>query len=482
MPGTVRFVLGDRVVEVSDPDPTTTVLQWLRAQGRTGTKEGCAEGDCGACTVVLGSVDDGRISYRAVNACILFLPMLDGRQLLTVEDLREPRGPLHPVQQALVDHHGSQCGFCTPGFVMSLFAEFHREEGLKDEEGIQDALAGNLCRCTGYRPILDAARRVGAASRADRFAVEEPRMLALLEGLRRDTGLALTGPDGRRWFAPRCLAELQALLDAHPDATLLAGATDVGLWVTKQHRRPDPVVWLGDVAELRRIAQEPDRIVLGAGVSYAAALPVLASRWPAFGALVRRLGSAQIRNSGTIGGNIANASPIGDGMPALIALGARLILNRAGLRRTIPIEDYFLGYRRTALLPGEFLEAVEVPSVPGGTFATYKVSKRRDQDISAVAAGFSVTLEEGVVTEARLAFGGMAEIPKRAAGAEAALVGRPWTLETVAAAMEALGTDFAPLNDMRASAAYRILVARNLLMRFHLESTGQAELLEAADA
>jgi xanthine dehydrogenase small subunit len=486
MTDAVRFVLGGRVETVPEVDPTETVLRWLRARGRVGTKEGCAEGDCGACTVVLGEAVDGRLRYRAVNACILFVPMLDGRQLLTVEDLKGPGGEPHPVQRALVESHASQCGFCTPGFAMSLFARAHEDapaaSPAEEDEAIQDALAGNLCRCTGYRPILDAARRLSRERAPDRFSAEEARTLGLLDGLRRDRGLALRDRSGRRWFAPRTVVELEGLLSAHPDATLLAGATDVGLWVTKQHRRPDVIVWLGEIEELRRIEETPGRLEIGAGASYAAALPVLARRWPAFGGLVRRLGSAQIRNSGTMGGNVANASPIGDGMPALIALGATLVLNAGGARREIPIEDYFLAYRKTALGRGEFLERIRIPTDGAGWFSTHKVSKRRDQDISAVAAGFRVRVEAGAVAEARLAYGGMAAVPKRASAAEAALLGRPWTVETVTAAMAALDRDFSPLTDMRASAAYRMLVARNLLMRFYLETTGQAEPLEAADA
>ncbi|AWK86823.1 xanthine dehydrogenase small subunit [Azospirillum thermophilum] len=476
MTGSVRFVLGGRVVEVRDASPTTTVLQWLRAHGRPGTKEGCAEGDCGACTVVLGDlVEDGegapRLRYRAVNACILFLPMIDGKLLLTVEDLESPDGELHPVQAALVEQHGSQCGFCTPGFVMALFAHYHQDTA-PDDAAIHDALAGNLCRCTGYRPILDAARSLRVRDGADRFDRAEAGMVALLSSLQRDDPLTL-GAGGDSSHAPRTLAELERLVTAHPEATLVAGATDVGLWVTK-HGRPLPAtIHLAGVAELHAIAEAPDALTVGAAATYAELLPVLDRRLPPLAGLVRRIGAAQVRNSGTLGGNIANGSPIGDSMPALLALGATLTLNRGGVRRTVDLADFYHGYRRNDLKPGEFVERIRIPlPADGERFATWKVSKRRDQDISAVCAAFLLRLDgDGRVAAFRAGYGGMAATPARARALEAALLGRPWTVDTVAAAGPALDADFQPISDMRASDRYRSLVARNLLMRFYLDGT-----------
>ncbi|MGP1393891.1 MAG: xanthine dehydrogenase small subunit [Inquilinaceae bacterium] len=481
----IRFLLGDRAETVTDIDPTVTVMQWLRARGMTGTKEGCAEGDCGACTVVLGDLDgsDGqeRMVYRAVNACIQFVPVLDGRQLLTVEHLKDPDGTLHPVQRAMVDHHGSQCGFCTPGFVMALFARFHDANADPDDrEETLDALAGNLCRCTGYRPILDAAAAMACDGRVDRFTAAEPETMAALRGLRRSTPASLTGPRGI-YVAPRNLTELAAVLDAAPDATLLAGGTDVGLWVTKQHKRLNPVIYLGGVAELQGIVERDGTIDIGAAVTYAEALPVIARHYPGFGVMLRRLGSDQIRNCGTIGGNIANGSPIGDSMPPLIALGATLVLNGGGDRREMPLEEFFLAYRKTTLRPGEVVERVRFPAAdPARHFAVYKVSKRLDQDISAVCAGFSLSLDGGLVSDFRAAFGGMAAVPKRAGLVEAFVVGRPWSLETAVGAMARMDEDFDPMTDMRASRDYRRLVARNLLLRFYEETTGQPSA-EAAD-
>jgi xanthine dehydrogenase small subunit len=476
--GAIRFLLGERAVTVADIDPTTTVLEWLRANGRPGTKEGCAEGDCGACTVALGERGaDGSIGYRAVNSCILFVPALAGKQLLTVEDLAAPDGTLHPVQQAMVDHHASQCGFCTPGFVMSLFALAHQDSAATDDATIHDTLAGNLCRCTGYRPIVDAARQVLKAPSADRFGREASGIAAALHTLESDQ--AVDG-GGSRYFAPRTTPDLADLFARHPDAVLLAGGTDVGLWVTKLHRRLATVISINDVAELRTIVETRTELDIGAGVTYARLLPLF-ERWPSFGELLRRLGSAQIRNSGTMGGNIANGSPIGDSMPALIALRTTLVLNRGGVRREIALEDFFLGYRKTALQPGEFLERFRVTVDPAWRFVTYKVSKRFDQDISAVAVGIGYALRDGVVSDIRIAFGGMAAIPKRATTAENALRGQAWSLASVTAAAALLDRDFKPLTDMRASSDYRMQVARNLLIRCYRESAGEAVRLGQAN-
>jgi xanthine dehydrogenase small subunit len=473
MRDTLRFLLGDELVEIANCDPTLTVLDWLRLDRRlTGSKEGCAEGDCGACTVVVGRLDRGRLRYEAINACIRFLPTLDGCHLLTVEHLKGPDGSLHPVQQAMVDCHGSQCGFCTPGIVMSLFALWLNEDA-PSVARIEDALAGNLCRCTGYEPIIAAAQRMSAGGheRPDREAVT-----ARLRDLADDATLALSGPGGH-FFAPATVAGLANLVAAHPQATLVAGATDVGLWVTKDMRRLDPVISLGRISALREIEDRDDHLVFGAMATHAEVRPVLASLSPQLDELMRRFGGEQVRNAGTIGGNIANGSPIGDLPPALIALGARLVLAKAardGLsRRDIPLEDFFLDYRKQDRREGEFVEAVIVPRPgPDALVHVSKISKRFDEDISAVCGAFLLRLDSaGYIAEARLAYGGMAGTPKRATAAEAALTGRRWDEAAVDAAIAALSSDFTPLSDMRASAGYRLTVAGNLLRRFLIETT-----------
>jgi xanthine dehydrogenase small subunit len=471
VPNSVRFILDGRPRALSGVDPTTTVLQWLRGgERRCGTKEGCAEGDCGACTVVLGELDGGdAVRLRAVNACLLFLPALDGKALFTVESLRGPAG-LHPVQQALVECHGSQCGFCTPGFVMSMFALWESEREAPSRRRIDDVLAGNLCRCTGYRPIVDAVRRAYALAEPDGAA--RAGLSQALRAIARDGGLELAH-GGRRYLAPRTLDALAELVERNPGALLVAGGTDVGLWVTKEHRDLDLVVSVSGVPELREIVESETHLEVGAAVTYADVHARLATLHPDLGELVRRIGSTQIRNVGTLGGNLANASPVGDTPPALLALDATVVLRRGAERRELPLDAFFLGYRKTALRPGELLEKIRIPRpAPDRLFRVYKVSKRFDQDIAAVCGAFSVSLESGRVRDARVAFGGMAAIPTRARGAEAALTGRPFTEATVDAAVAALEADLAPISDMRASAAYRRLVAGNLLRKFHLETGG----------
>ena len=456
----IRFLLGSEPRVLRDIDPCMTLLDYLRLEeGLVGTKEGCNEGDCGACTVVRARALDGALRYEAINSCILFIGALHGCQILTVEHIAGADGALHPVQQALVDFHGSQCGFCTPGFVMSIYAAT-RQGGDLD---IDDVLAGNLCRCTGYAPIVRAAEHaLGACSdEADTAAFE------ILESYKTDETVCLGG-----FHAPATLDALAALIEAHPDATVVAGATDVGLWVTKQMRRLETVIYLGRVTELARIHESAGGLEIGAGLSYSDAMDTIAAHYPDFGEVIRRLGAVQIRNMGTIGGNVANGSPIGDALPCLIAAGATLHLRRGGSVRSLAIEDFFIDYGKQDRRPGEFVERITLPyPAPDAWFRAYKISKRFDQDISAVLGAFSLTHEDGVITGARIAFGGLATTPKRSPTVEAALSGAPWTEATVARAMDALEGDFTPIDDLRASAAYRLRVAKNLLMRLYIETT-----------
>ncbi len=448
MGSAVRFLLNGVPVQ-SDAPTTTTLLDFLRTRGLTGTKEGCNEGDCGACTVSVGRLDEGALVQEALNACILFLPQLDGRAVRTVEGLGDP-GALDPVQAAVVDHHASQCGFCTPGIVMSIHAARH--QGRRDWDTV---LAGNLCRCTGYGPIVAAAEAVADAPAAPWVAADRAALMEM------PTGGDVAVPGG---YVPASLASLQALVAAHPDATLVAGATDVGLWVTKQFRALTPAIFLHRVAELRGVEDGPDGLRIGAGVTLSRLRGLMAGRHPDMAEMIRRYGSVQVRNAATLGGNIANGSPIGDTPPALIALGATLrLLGPEGLRE-MPIEDYFLGYGRQDRRAGEIVESVLIPRQPD-RLRVHKVSKRFDQDISAVCGAFRITLDGDRVADARIAFGGMAPTPKRARAVEAALVGQAWSEATVAGALPAFAADFAPISDMRASAPYRLRVAQNLLRR-----------------
>jgi xanthine dehydrogenase small subunit len=478
---TVRFVLDGKVVEVASPPPTLTVLDYLRNDlGRTGTKEGCAEGDCGACTVVLGELVPGeqRISWRAVNSCIRFLPTLDGKELVTVESL----GAHHPAQQAMVDCHASQCGFCTPGFVMSLLGLYLTQPAPKREQVIE-AISGNLCRCTGYRPIVQAGCHMSdypAPSRWSREEAQSAERLNALVSLRRgkhDASLRYSG-----FHAPRTVDELASAFSSDPDAVILAGGTDVGLWVTKHLRDLPKIIYIGDVAELTHITRVDGGLRIGAAVPLSAAWPALVAAHPQLAEQARRFASPPVQNSGTLCGNLANGSPIGDSMPALIALDAHIELRKGNRTRSVPLEQFYLGYQKKDLAPGEFVTAVTVPAAdPALLFASYKLAKRFEQDISAVCTAFAVTTRDDIVVDARLAFGGMAAIPKRAVNAESELVGRAWTLETVEAAIRALAEDFDPLTDMRATKGYRLQAAGGLLRRFYLQHSDEPAPFTVAD-
>ena len=448
----IAFLLNGETVRLSEVPPTRTLLDWLREdRGLTGTKEGCNEGDCGACTVMVTD----NAGAKALNACILFLPQLHGKAVRTVEGIAGPDGELHPVQEAMIAHHGSQCGFCTPGFVVSM-ATAHLN-GRTDHD---DQLAGNLCRCTGYAPIVRAAEAAASASVPAWMRDEDP-----------DIDHASGDPGS--WFVPRSADELADWYAENPDATLIAGATDVGLWVTKDLRDIAPVAFVSGLAELADVEVQDDVIRIGATTTLASLGDAIAPHHPDFAELIRRYGSVQVRNAATVGGNIANGSPIGDSPPALIALGAMLHLRRGDARRAIPLEAFFLDYGKQDRQPGEFVEAVTIPRQTD-RLRCYKLSKRFDQDISAVCGCFSIRVDDGIVSDARIAFGGMAGIPKRAAHVEAAITGQPWNEDTIASAWSAWEQDFTPMSDMRASAAYRLEAARNMLTRYFLEDLGAA--------
>ncbi len=477
----IRFLLNGRAVSLPQVPASQTLLDFLRIDRRlTGTKEGCAEGDCGACTVLVGRLHEGALRYEAVNACIRFTASLDGCHVVTVEHLSGRDGALHPVQRAMVEHHGAQCGFCTPGIIMSLYALW-MQTPQPTEAQVETALQGNLCRCTGYAPIIRAAVAASqyGTPEADHLTLERDRVIAELTALK-DGRRVETGPDDNRAILPADLDDFAAAYAAHPQATVIAGSTDVGLWVTKFLRPISPAIFIAHLPELKSVEVSPEAITLGSGVSYSELQPLIAEHLPHLSAYWDRIAGWQVRNMGTIGGNIANGSPIGDTPPVLIALGAEVTLRHAADQRSLPLEAFFIDYGKQDRRPGEFVESIRIPlPSPATRCAAYKISKRRDEDISAVAAGLSVTVKGGMITDARIALGGMAATPKRAATAEAALQGQPWSEATFATAARAMSEDFAPLSDWRASADYRMRVAQNLLRRFFLEQDGLPVRLSA---
>lgn len=447
----IVFLLNGEAQRVTDQSHARTLLDWLREdRDLTGTKEGCNEGDCGACTVMVTDADGS----RALNACILLLPQLHGKALRTVEGISGPDGTAHPVQDAMVTHHGSQCGFCTPGIVVSL-AVGHLNGAVNHD----DVLAGNLCRCTGYAPIVRAAKVVEGAPVPD-WMVED---LTAIEGMvgSHPPYMPVTTDDLAEWFA------------ANPDATLIGGATDVGLWLTKRLEDLPKVAFLNGIDDLKQVKVTDSEIKIGAGVTIADLEGLMQDYHPSFAEMLRRFASTQIRNAATIGGNIANGSPIGDAPPALIALGARLRLRRGKGRREISLEDFFIEYGKQDIAAGEFVEAISIPRQVDN-LRCYKLSKRFDQDISAVLGCFSIMVTDGIVTSARIAFGGMAGTPARAGHVEAALTGQPWNEATITKVHTAFAQDYTPMSDMRASSSYRLAAAQNMLMRCFHDSQGVA--------
>ena len=471
----LRFIRRGEVVTLPAVDPNRTLLEVLREDLHcTGTKEGCGEGDCGACTVVVAGADGDQLKYSAINSCIRLAHSIDGMAIWTAEDIAAADGGLHPVQQAMVDCHGSQCGFCTPGFVMSLFGLYQAKQGEAiSREQAQAALSGNLCRCTGYRPILDAAQAMQALPRAQVNEAEVLLNLELLTHIPR--GLAADSV----YMSPATLVELLALCARHPNAQLVAGCTDVGLWVTKQHQQFAQVLDLTQVAELRRVEDYPHHIAIGAAVTLTDAFTALVAERPHLAEFAHRFAGLPVRNSGTLGGNVANGSPIGDSMPLLIALGASVVLMRQSgkkqAHRELALEDLYTGYRTNVMAQDEVLAWIKVPkAVAGETSRVYKISKRFEDDISAVCLGLNLHIEHGSVRSASIGVGGVAATPVRARKTEAALTGKPWSQATIEHAMAVLRKEFAPISDMRASSAYRTTVLGNLLQRFWLESQGSA--------
>lgn len=471
----IQFLLNQTVKTLDDVDPNTTVLNWLRAsEHRCGTKEGCASGDCGACTVVLGRVDGEKMRYDTANSCITLVSQLGGKQLLTVEDLSHG-DKLHPVQQAMADCHASQCGFCTPGFVMSGFA-LQKASSEVESQNIVKNLAGNLCRCTGYRPIIEAMLQ-SCAAQPDKFTQSEPQTLARLKSLQQQDMAELN--KSNRCLLPKTVEQLATLYKQQPQARLLAGGTDLALTITQQFQALPLIIDMNQVEELKGITVTKSQIRIGAMATLQACHDELQSCIPAFFQVLERFASPQIRNHGTLAGNLANASPVGDGAPMLLALGAVVELRCGDNVRLLPLSEFFLSYRKTALQPGEFINALIIErDAISPTFAAWKISKRMDDDISTVFGAFNLHLNEGVVVSAYLAFGGMAAIPARAKRAEQRLLGAPLNSQTLEQVCEALAEDFQPLSDFRGSGRYRLKVAQNLLKRLLLQHTDKHYALE----
>ncbi len=464
---TISFIHSGKIINIINPDPNETLLNFVRTKlKKTGTKEGCAEGGCGACTVVLGELKDDNINYTSINSCITFLPTLQGKQLILVEDLISKDNSIHPVQQAMVKYHGSQCGFCTPGFVMSLFSMFKNYSQLK-EDTIKDSIAGNLCRCTGYKPIIKAAKSLRTKNKIDHFIKNKKTTIAMLKKIE-NKSISIY-KKGKKYFAPQYVSELKKILKKNSKSKLLSGGTDLSLAVTKERKDIDSIIYMNSIKELNYIKNNNKYIEVGATTSLRDFEIFIEKYYPDFNKILKRYGSVQIRNVATIAGNIATASPIGDNLPLLLALDCQIVLQGIKKNRTIPIKDFFISYRQTKLKEGQFIHSVRIPIYNKNIFKAYKISKRFDDDISSVCAAFNIIIKNNKIEKIKIAYGGMAAIPKRAIHCEKVLLNSLITKEKIDKAKKALEKDFSPISDMRASAKYRKIIAKNLLEKCFLE-------------
>ena len=463
----IKFVYGNQIIQIHNPDPNETVLSYIRTKLRkTGTKEGCAEGGCGACTIVLGELKKGKIIYRAINSCIAFVPTLAGKQLVLVEDLVSDDGSLHPVQKAMVNYHGSQCGFCTPGFVMSLFA-MYKNHSFYEDNVIKDSISGNLCRCTGYRPIIDAAKSLNKISKFDFFKKNQQLFTSLLKKIKHEN--IVISNKNKKYFAPRNVNELKKIIKQYPNSKLLSGGTDVSLVVTKERKDLDSLIYMNSINELNYIKKNNNYIEVGATTPLIDFETFIKKYFPDFVQILKRYGSIQIRNVCTIAGNIATASPIGDTLPLLLSLDSQIIIKDKDKTKILPLNGFFINYRKTKLKKGQFIHSIKIPLSSKNIFKAYKISKRIDDDISSVCASFNLKIVNKKIKNIKIAYGGMAPIPKRAINCEKILLNSNLSEEIIIKAKKTLEKDFKPIGDMRASKNYRMEVAKNLLMKCFLE-------------
>ncbi len=471
---TIQFIYNNKIVKLKNPDPNRTILDFVRSDlKQKGTKEGCAEGGCGACTVVLGELKNKKLHYKSINSCISFLPIIDKKHLILIENLSLNNDNLHPIQEAMVKFHGSQCGFCTPGFVMSMFAMYKNFSRFNDET-IDETLSGNLCRCTGYRPIIDAAKSLNSRNTHDHFKKNEKNIINMLTKIKdRDIEISYKN---KKYFAPKSLINLKKILKKNSNIKFLSGGTDLSLEVTKQRGEIEKIISLNSVKELKFIKKTKKFIEVGSGISLYEFQNVIKSYYPDFYNILKRYGSVQIRNVGTLAGNIATASPIGDSLPLLLSLDSKIKIQTLKSVKVISLNEFFLSYRKTKLKKGEFLYSVLIPINKQNHFKAYKISRRFDDDISSVCASFNFLIKKNVIIKAKIAYGGMSEIPKRASKIEKALTNSMFSEDTFSRVKNLIDADFSPIDDMRASKDYRVDVAKNLMMKFFYEVSGQKNL------
>ena len=462
----IRFIFEDKIKKIKNPDPNETILNLIRLKlKKTGTKEGCAEGGCGACTVVLGELKKDKIIYKAINACIAFTTSLEGKHLLIVEDLIQKDGSLHPVQSSMINFHGSQCGFCTPGFIMSLFSMYKNKTSY-DKKTIEESISGNLCRCTGYRPIIDAAKSL-KNNDPDQFKKNEKKTIGLLKKIR-PKNISINNKY-KKYFAPRTIKELKKIIKKNKNAEFLSGGTDMSLVVTKQKKDIKNIIFLNSIDELNYIKEQDKYIEVGAATPLIKFEFIIKKYYPDFNRILKRYGSVQIRNVATLGGNMATASPIGDSLPLLLSLDASIAIESFDKKMVMPLKDFFIGYRKTKLKKGQFIKSIRIPIFNKNIFKAYKISKRIEDDISSVCASFNLAIENKKIKNIKIAYGGMAATPKRAVHCEKILLNSNFSEDIILKAQKSLEKDFQPIDDMRASKDYRIEIAKNLLTKCFAE-------------